>query len=230
MMATRRERILRLLEHGDGLTDREITDQLEGHSAPQQPVNQLCHRMEGQNILVRRKRADGLIGNYLVRNGQSPTKGAKKKETLKPKEPIHIQDVTRPQKTGESLKKLISMGFEQVGQWFWDGDDLNFELTKHAKERNILYAFVVDGDVKYIGKSTQTLHKRIYLYKNCGPSQRTNIRVREKLRICLQNGGQALIYAFVQKIPLMYQDIPINLAAGLEDNLIVSLNPEWNIR
>ena len=73
MMVTRRDLILRLLEHTDGLTDREITDQLEGHSSPQQPVNQLCRRMQTQKILVRKKRADGLIGNYLIRKGQSTT-------------------------------------------------------------------------------------------------------------------------------------------------------------
>jgi len=229
-MATRRERIIRLLKHGDGLTDIEITDQLLGHGESQQYTNQLCRQMESKNILARRKRADGLIGNYLVQDGQSPIKGAPKKESLQPKRPIYHQDATQPQKTGESLEKLVSLGFEKVGRWFWDGYDLNFEITQHAKERDILYAFVVDGEVKYLGKSIQTLHKRIYLYKNCGPSQRTNIRVRDKLRASLKSGSQVLIYAFVQKIPLMYQDIPINLAAGLEDNLIAAIRPEWNLR
>lgn len=229
-MASRRERILRLLEHTDGLTDREITDQLEGHSAPQQPINQLCHLLQGQKILVRKKRADGLIGNYLVKNANPTLKS-------KPREHSHTIPTTRPsfekaqvKQPGETLQKLISLGFEQVGRWFWDGDDLNFELNQHQSEKDILYAFVVDGEVKYIGKSVLTLHKRIYFYKNCGPTQRTNIRVRDKLRTCLKNGSQVLIYAFVQKMPLMYQDIPINLAAGLEDNLIAKIQPEWNIR
>ena len=229
-MVTRRDRILRLLEHTDGLTDREITDQLEGHSAPQQPINTLCRRMEAKNILARRKRADGLIGNFLIRKGQSTTNIGLKKASLKPNKTPRPIDETHTQKTGESLKRIISLGFEQVGRWYWEGDDLSFELNQHQSERDILYAFVVDGEVKYLGKSTQTLHKRIYLYKNCNPSQRTNIRVREKLRACLKNGSQVLIYAFVQKIPLMYQDIPINLAAGLEDNLIATIRPEWNIR
>jgi hypothetical protein len=229
-MATRRERILNLLEHTDGLTDREITDQLEGHSAPQQPINVLCRRMADKKILIRRKRKDGLIGNYLVKNAR-PTLKIKPREISNTfpttKQSFEIAQVKQPR---ETLQKLISLGFEQVGRWFWDGDDLNFELTQHQSERDILYAFVVDGEVKYIGKSVLTLQKRIYFYKNCGPTQRTNIRVREKLRACLKNGSQVLIYAFVQKMPLMYQDISINLAAGLEDNLIAAIKPEWNIR
>ncbi|MEA3325808.1 MAG: GIY-YIG nuclease family protein [Chloroflexota bacterium] len=229
-MATRRERILNLLRQNDGLTDREITDILEGHDAGPQYTNQLCHRMVGQNILFRRKRGDGRIGNYL-------RKGEPFGSTKAPKQGLHGSNATpkhpisnHARFDGESLKKLISLGFEQAGRWLWDDDDLNFELTKYSKEKDILYAFIVDGEVKYIGKSIQTLHKRIYLYKNCGPSQRTNIRVRDKIRNCLKNGSQVLIYAFVQNIPLMYQDIPINLAAGLEDNIISSLKPEWNIR
>ena len=67
-MAFRRERILELLEVIPGLTDREITDQLEGHSAKQQPINKLCRKLESQGILHRRKRPDNLIGNYLVQS------------------------------------------------------------------------------------------------------------------------------------------------------------------
>lgn len=65
-MAFRRERIIRLLEYYPGLSDREITDQLEGHSENQQPINQLCRKLDGQGILLRKKRSDNLIGNYLV--------------------------------------------------------------------------------------------------------------------------------------------------------------------
>jgi hypothetical protein len=67
-MTFRRERILKLLEVYPGLTDREITDQLEGHSEKQQPVNSLCRKLESQGILHRRKRPDNLIGNYLVQS------------------------------------------------------------------------------------------------------------------------------------------------------------------
>ena len=59
-------KIVSLLEHDPGLTDREITDSLNGHSAPQQPINQKCRDLEIRGVLVRRKRKDNLIGNYLA--------------------------------------------------------------------------------------------------------------------------------------------------------------------
>jgi len=65
-MSTLAERIVRLLENNPGLTDREITDSLRSHSEPQQPINQKCHDLEDRGALVRRKRSDGLIGNYLA--------------------------------------------------------------------------------------------------------------------------------------------------------------------
>lgn len=67
-MNTLSDRIIGLLQNESGLTDREITDALDGHSAPQQPVNQMCHRLKNKGVLIRRQRTDGLIGNYLASN------------------------------------------------------------------------------------------------------------------------------------------------------------------
>ena len=68
-MSTLTEQIVRLLDHNPGLTDREITDQLRGHSFSQQPINQRCHALKDKGVLVRQTRHDGLIGNYLASIG-----------------------------------------------------------------------------------------------------------------------------------------------------------------
>ena len=67
---TLKEQIARLLEDQSGMSDREIADELIGAQRPQQPVNQACRQLEAKGIIERRKRADGIIGNYLV--GRSP--------------------------------------------------------------------------------------------------------------------------------------------------------------
>jgi hypothetical protein len=71
-MLTLSEQIVRLLGHTPGLTDREITDSLRGHSSPQQPINQKCHALKDKGVLLRRTRPDGLIGNYLVSQAVVP--------------------------------------------------------------------------------------------------------------------------------------------------------------
>jgi hypothetical protein len=60
------QRILALLSTSPGLTDREMTNALRGHNAPQQPINQAARALEVRKRIVRRRRPDGLIGNFLV--------------------------------------------------------------------------------------------------------------------------------------------------------------------
>lgn len=73
------DRILSLLAQQSGLTDREITDQLLGPGSEQQAVNGRCNALMKKGRLERRKRPDGLTGNYLpgtsIQAKQSPPEG-----------------------------------------------------------------------------------------------------------------------------------------------------------
>jgi hypothetical protein len=133
------------------------------------------------------------------------------------------------QTRGEALEMIQYLGFEESGYWFLENGEIDFKLTKSQEETNILYAFVSSDKVMYIGKSVQSLYKRMYLYKKCGPSQHTNIRNHARIKACLEKGQIIRIFTFVQKDPMEYRGVPINIGAGLEDNLIALLNPEWNI-
>lgn len=64
-MATLKQKILELLESRPGLTDREITNILDGHKKRQQPVNIACRGLEQSGKLRRIIRPDGRIGNFL---------------------------------------------------------------------------------------------------------------------------------------------------------------------
>lgn len=80
-MSTLAGQILELLGKNPGLTDREITNNLRGKSAPQQPTNITARGLAGRGQLIRRKRDDGLIGNYLpdaTRQPSSATSAASK--------------------------------------------------------------------------------------------------------------------------------------------------------
>jgi hypothetical protein len=54
-----------------GLTDREITNNLRGRSAPQQPINIAARGLVRHGRLIRKKRQDGLIGNFLAEAGEA---------------------------------------------------------------------------------------------------------------------------------------------------------------
>jgi hypothetical protein len=60
--------IIRLLEHNPGLSDKELAEAIQGRKSSIQYINQNCRRLESQNILIRKKRDDGLLGNWLNHN------------------------------------------------------------------------------------------------------------------------------------------------------------------
>ena len=59
------------------------------------------------------------------------------------------------------MNRLLEIGFELAGHWRLVDDALSLQLARHALQRNILYAFVSDGEVKYVGKTTQPLRTRL---------------------------------------------------------------------
>ncbi len=126
------------------------------------------------------------------------------------------------------MDSLLAIGFEPVGHWLLRDGRLAFELTRHATARNILYAFVVDGAVRYVGKTIQPLRTRMAGYRTPGSSQTTNIRNNERLFAEVNAGAAVDIFALPDNGLMHYGAFHINLAAALEDDIIRQLNPEWN--
>jgi hypothetical protein len=126
------------------------------------------------------------------------------------------------------MNRLLKIGFEQAGHWVLENDKLNFELTRHSSQKNILYAFVCDGHVKYVGKTVRALFVRMSEYKNPGPTQTTNINNHKRIRDVLSGGVAVEILALPDSGLLHYGQFHLNLAAALEDDLIRAMSPEWN--
>jgi len=127
------------------------------------------------------------------------------------------------------LNKLKKIGFKKVGEWKLHNNKPELTLHDAASESDILYCFVVNGVPKYIGKTTQTLTKRMYGYYNPGSSQRTNIRNNQNLQLALQEGKHIDLFVLTDTKLLKLGDFHINIAAGLEDSIISTLAPEWNL-
>ena len=131
--------------------------------------------------------------------------------------------------SSSKLARIKEIGFVPAGCWRLEAGDLSFKLDPPlAGKRNVLYAFVVDGDVKYIGKTVVTLKQRVTGYKNPASSQTTNVRNNEQLRNALTHVTQVEIFALPDNGLLHYGRFHVNLAAGLEDSLIRDLQPPWN--
>ena len=128
---------------------------------------------------------------------------------------------------------LNNYGFVEVGKWKLKGSlksGVTFELYEFGDER-VIYAFVVEDAVKYIGvceNTATTLESRMGRYKNMQGAG-TNERIVNKIKKCLKQGKSIKIFALKPKSTLQYKNLNIDLIKGLENPLIQKLKPEWNI-
>jgi hypothetical protein len=126
------------------------------------------------------------------------------------------------------MNRLLEIGFEPAGHWPLENDKLKFELTRHSTQKNILYAFVCDGQVKYVGKTVRALSVRMSRYKNPGKTQTTNINNHRCIKELLSDGVAVEILALPDSGLLHYGQFDLNLAAALEDDIIRVVDPKWN--
>jgi hypothetical protein len=128
----------------------------------------------------------------------------------------------------EKLGAIKAIGFTVAGCWTQTNTGLAFELNDLANARNVLYAFVVDDELMYLGKTVQSLRTRMAGYKTPGPTQSTNVRNNLKIRKILAQGKRVQILVLPDNGLLHYGGFHVNLAAGLEDSLVRKLTPPWN--
>lgn len=126
------------------------------------------------------------------------------------------------------MQDLFDVGFEVVGSWRLSASGLDLTLERWNKVSPALYAFVLDGKVMYVGKTSRSLGNRLYGYLKGAGSQRTNIRVRGKILEALRSGQSIQILGFHNRRPLNVGRFKVNLPAGLEDDIIATLKPPWN--
>lgn len=135
-----------------------------------------------------------------------------------------------------SLVRILGVGFKPIGEWKLIKSALVLDyLSDHTSQTlkdssPALYAHVVDDVVKYAGKTAQPLHKRLYGYQRPGGKQKTNLKCHEYIIKEIKKGKSVVTYGYAPDNQLAYGEFSINLAAGLEDDLIEKLDPEWNGR
>jgi hypothetical protein len=129
----------------------------------------------------------------------------------------------------KNMDKIINLGFVLAGKWHLSTPNcINFNLTKFKSATDVLYAFVSNDKLKYLGKTTKTLESRMKGYRKPGPTQYTNIRINGLISKTLQASQEVFIYVLVGTDLCEYKGHKVSLAAGLEDIFIRELNPEWN--
>lgn len=128
------------------------------------------------------------------------------------------------------LEQICNLGFGICGSWT-RGDDGTLELTLDnvPDGKNVLYAFVVDETVAYIGKTVQGVANRMRGYRNPHATQTTNVRVNALILDQLET-TTVNIYVWACDGLMTYGGFRLDLAAGLEDSIVHEIKPEWNVR
>jgi hypothetical protein len=126
-------------------------------------------------------------------------------------------------------QRLQDMGFRKFAEWVISSGKLKCEFVADATEKNVLYAFISNDVVLYVGKSVRSLKKRMYNYQNPGPTQSTSVRCNKLIFDSVASGQSIEVFALHDNGLLYYGGFHVNLAAGLEDSLVSTLKPAWNV-
>lgn len=144
---------------------------------------------------------------------------------------IEGSEIVEGEVQGErDLASLISAGFVRFGTWkvsvnpATQGIELDFVCSPDPG----IYAFVVDGEVHYVGSAQRGLRGRMRRYART-QTMRTSARVRAEILACLSAGKVVEIY-FLSPPDQKWHGLPVNMIAGLEEGLIRWLCPAWNRR
>ena len=114
---------------------------------------------------------------------------------------------------------LQEKGFKRAGEWRLVDGKPNFCLGDFATQTNVLYAFVCDGEVKYIGKTEQKLRRRMRRYRKERNDPGDMRKVHKHLHPKIREGKSVLIYVR----PCSRGEL-----TEMEGRCIRALNPDWN--
>jgi len=157
------------------------------------------------------------------------------KSLKKRKQQQHLTGIKSSVETNSPVQKLAQIGFKDAAKWeivddhkIQDiGDDAEF--WKECKEtKNALYAFCVEDQILYIGKTSKTIEKRFIGYRKPGKNQLTNIKCHNEIQLLWKKNKTVRIMVFPDQTHLHWSDFRISLTAGLEDDLIERFKPKLN--
>lgn len=135
--------------------------------------------------------------------------------------------------------ELIKYDFIKVGKCQLNGRYVSGVETvlNQFKDERVIYCFVVDDIIKYIGicdGQNRTLIERMKKYTSRASHQKNNtgtsLQIIKKIKKCLEERKTIEIYALKPPNNYNYKILKIDLVRGLEYPLIERFRPSWNKR
>ena len=132
-----------------------------------------------------------------------------------------------------TLQQLIDAGFERL-DWDWflsdsrsGGIDI-LVLEDYRKVWNAVYAFVIDGEIVYIGVTTRGIDRRFTSYRNPGQRNVTDWKVCQGIKRNLEQGKKVETYVWYDKEPSQIGEFIVDRCRSFEQRLLGEAKPPWN--
>jgi hypothetical protein len=141
-----------------------------------------------------------------------------------------------------SLEVLKTYGFQRVGHW----ELADYKSTTHLSHLRgvqfilnetfpdrggVVYAFVIDQDVAYIGETYKGMRDRFVSYRYGNPLERdTDDRIKIELTEALLRASEVSVWAMAPRttISLGAQVLEVSASKPVEELLIRTINPPLN--
>lgn len=122
------------------------------------------------------------------------------------------------------MEKLLELGFKKIGIWSKSEKVLSFQVSEFKDSTDIIFAFVQNSTVTYMGVSTGNFETFLNTFVNPSNVDLEKIQIKNSLLKSLDN-NEVAIYALRNKkfFGLMTRFSPVETA-----NLIKEINPSWN--
>lgn len=119
------------------------------------------------------------------------------------------------------LNDFVKIGYYHLAHDGITDVVINEGVQKYLRQ-SLVYMFVVDDEIKYIGKTIQGLVRPLTYHKNTVMSDVYN-GINEQC----SSGNKVIIYARKLK-PLTFEDLELDICEAYEQALISKYKPEWN--
>lgn len=163
------------------------------------------------------------VRNVLINSGI--TSGLRRQVEIQP-EAVKV-GASADLREATSWENLLRSGFQLLGEWIQDSEG-KIRLDATAPVEPGVYAFVVEDRVAYVGLTKNGLRGRFDQYRRGHKRQRTSARLKNLITKTLLEGRRVKVL-FATPSASVWNELPVNTAAGLEAGLIQKIRPPWNI-
>ena len=144
---------------------------------------------------------------------------------------MHFAEIKLTLAERNKIAELVAGGFKDTGHWYLDSEG-HIRFDGQVPLEPGVYAFTLNGEVCYIGSAQRGLRRRFRKYENANNKGAVAVRIRGCIADALEKNADVRVFARVCRgcDRLLWNELPIDLIAGLEEGLIRSLDPGWNNR